>query len=78
MKSHSQVHTEKKKLQLQMELTEQQISEIKKLTATQATGIFPQQLVPAIMQGTNGKPFLQTTWLPELSMGIDGSLDLNL
>ena len=84
----------KKKWQLQTELTEQQIKESEKLKATQAPGVDAQQLVKAITQAmscmyvgtkklasdqeTIGKPFSGTNWPPELSKGLDGSLDPNL
>ena len=81
-------------MQVQTELIEQQKNEIEKLKATQAPGVDTQQLVKAIIQAmscmyvgtkklasdqqTRGKPFLGTNRPPELSKGLDGSLDPNL
>ena len=84
----------KKQWQVQTELIEQQKKEIEKLKATQAPGVDTQQLVKAITQAmscmyvgtkksasdqeTRGKTFLVTNRPPELSKGLDGSLDANL
>ena len=84
----------KKKWQVQKELIEQQKKEIEKLKATQAPAVDTQQLVKAITwamscmnvgkkklasdQETTGKPFLGTNRPPELSKGLDGSLNPNL
>ena len=67
--------------------------EIEKLKATQTPGVDTQQLVKTITQAmpcmyvgtkksasdqeTRGKPFLGTNRPPELSKGLDGSLDPN-
>ena len=80
----------KKKWQVQTDLIEQQKKEIEKFKAAQAPGANPQQLVKAITQAMScmcvykeiskwardqGKPFLGTARPPELSQGLDGSLD---
>ena len=84
----------KKKWQVQTELIEQQKKEIEKLKAAQAPGVDTQHLVKAITQvmpsmyvdtkklasdqETRGKPFLGTNRPPELSKGLNGSLDSKL
>ena len=90
---HAQKNKKRWQVQTEL-IEQQKKKEIEKLKATQASGDDTQQLVKAIPQAmscmyvstkksasdqkTRGKPFLGTNRPPELSKGLDESLDPNL